>query len=477
MPAAARALVATALWGAPHTSLGEILRLDGRTAPGAYTLQGLAAFTLYALPDAPAWGKSQGTFPSVSFANLTAKDPKAPAGISPESAGLEVVLIKDADYSRLPGLGLGCPAQKRLQWPEGVPVARLPIPLNGGVASSSPVNITTTGIYYLLFANCENTTGAEIQIGGAVVVRNPFGFLTAIDFHKQTVYGWVSVTYVVLTIIWAGLCMTWQDELITIHAIVGVTISIGLIEAISWYFYLEFVNTYGEVADNTKCVMVMITVLKTYTAYTFVVVLSQGWRMTEETLDNCTLWKMAVVGLMWVLIAYMHEGAMANRHSFHIAAKMMVATAIAAFAANVVYFAWIFASLRGLKEGLRERGLTDQLKAVSTFANGLVVAAVLGCLGGALQIMDSADSLHVSWKYQFFADGGLPNLIHTGMVLVAMWAWMPSAGSGHMGYGGVGATEDQEDSAVWRDEADEEMFEGGNKVAPATVGAAASDNL
>merc|ERR1719356_2363176 len=114
---------------------------------------------------------------------------------------------------------------------------------------------------------------------------------------------------------------------------------IGLIEAVAWFFHLEFVNTYGFVTDNTKCVMVMMTVLKTYTSYTFVLVVSQGWRMTEEHLDNWTLCRMATVGLIWVLVAYVHEGAMVNRHSFHIATKLMVATAVAALAANAVYFA------------------------------------------------------------------------------------------------------------------------------------------
>jgi len=370
-------------------------------------------------------------------------------------------------------MGLGCEMGGRLPWPEGMPLTKLPVPLNGGIANSGPVNITATGTYYLLFSNCGNVTGAEVQLGGAVVVKNPFGFMSGVDFHKQTVYGWVSVTYLVLAIIWAGLCVAWQEELITMHAIVGLVIGIGLLEATSWFFHLEFLNTYGDVTDNTKCVLVMITVLKTYTSYTFVLVVSQGWRMTEEVLDNWTLFRMAVVGLMWVLVAYVHEGAMVNRHSFHIATKLMVATAVAALAANAVYFAWIFASIRTLKEGLMERGLSDQLKAVSTFNRALVVAAILGCLVGALQVMDSAGRVHVSWKYQFFADGGLPSLIYMGMVLVTMWAWMPAAGSGHMGYGGVGATDQEGD--VWRDEAEDDMFEGGSKVAPATLGKADDD--
>jgi hypothetical protein len=323
-------------------------------------------------------------------------------------------------------------------------------------------------------SNCGNFTQGEVS--GQVAVRNSFGYMTGTDYHKLSFYGYTAVLYLALTVIWGVLCLTWKQEFIAIHAIVGLVILLKLLESACWTFHLYNMNLSGDSSDSTVCVLVMLTTLTSYTAYTLILVISQGWRMTEEVLEDCLLFKMGFFGLIWVVANYLREGAMVHRQTFQISNNFMTATIFGSIVVNVMIFAWIFSSLARLSSNLKERALDEQLKAISRFTIALVVSVVASTLIVLLQTLDSMGSLQVAWKYQYLADGGLAQVVFACVVVVAMWVWMPKAGSGQLGYSApVGQNEDD---GLWKEDvADDDDVEvnGGNKIAPSTVGAADED--
>merc|ERR1719291_1286048 len=165
---------------------------------------------------------------------------------------------------------------------------------------------------------------------------------------------------------------------------------------------------------------------------------------------------------------------MVHRQSFHTSTKFMTMTAVGSILVNAMVFIWVLRSLARLSKNLRDRSLDHQLKAISRFTVALVVALVASTIVALLQLLDSMGSLQVSWRYQYLADGGLTQVIFAGVLVVAMWVWMPSAGSGQLGY--AAPIGQNEEDGLWKEGAEEDAEEnGGKKIAPATVGAMDED--
>jgi len=469
-PSTTLALIASALGQAFLLASGEVFHLKQRPIPGPYSLQGLTAFTVYAPPDGPTAEKA-GDGPFVEFKNLQAHstDPSKADGDLAGYGSVQLALVSVDDYEKYISKAPECDANDQLS--------------NGGAAMSTfnvgftksqfmHSGINKTGTYFLLMSNCGNLSQGEVT--GQVAVRNPFGFMSGTQYHKLSFYGYSMVLYMVLAVIWLALCLIWKQEFIAMHAIVGLVIGLKLVESVSWAFHLYNMNMSGEASDSTVCFLVMFTTLTSYTSYSFILVISQGWRMTEEVLEDWMLIKMGFFGLIWVVINYVREGSMVHRQSFHISSKFMTMTAVGSTMINAMVFLWVLTSLARLSKNLKERNLEDQLKAISRFTVALVVAIVASVMVVLLQLLDSMGSLQVSWKYQYLADGGLSQVIFTCVVVVAMWAWMPSAASGQLGY--AAPVGQNEEDGLWKEGGDEDAEEnGGNKIAPATVGAADED--
>jgi len=470
-PTTTLALVALALGQACLPASGEVFRLKERPVPPGYSLQGLTAFTIYAPPDGPTAAKA-GDGPFVEFKGVQAHstDPSKADGDLGHYASIQLSLVSVEDYDNHISKYPTCDSNDQIS-AEGASMSTYTVGFTKNQFMHFGIN--KTGTYFLLMTNCGNLSQAEVS--GQVAVRNPFGFMSGTQYHKLSFFGYNMIFYIVLTVIWLALCVIWRQELIAVHAIVGLVIALKLVENVSWTSHLYSMNMSGEVSDSTVCILVMFTTLTTYTSYTFILVISQGWRMTEEVLEDCMLIKMGLFGLFWVVINYVREGSMVHRQSFHISSKFMTMTAVGSIVVNAMVFIWVLTSLARLSKNLKERNLDDQLKAISRFTVALIVALVASVIVALLQVLDSMGSLQVSWKYQYLADGGLSQIIFAGVLIVAMWVWMPSAGSGQLGY--AAPIGQNEEDGLWKEGGAEEDAEenGGNKIAPATVGAMDED--
>ncbi|CAK0830346.1 unnamed protein product [Prorocentrum cordatum] len=450
-------------------SSGETFKLEKRPIPSAYSLQGLSAFTVYAPPDGPPAKADDGPF--VEFKGLQAHstDPNKGDVDLENYASLQLSLISKEDYDSHIAKGPLCIGDQLSS--EGTVMHMNTVGFTKSQFLHKSLN--KTGVYFLIMSNCGNVSLAEVS--GQVAVRNPFGYMSGTEYHKMTFYGYTTVVYMALAIIWGGLCLTWMQELIAIHAIVGLVIGLKLLECVCWTVHLYTMNLSGDSSDAIVCVLVMLTTLTCYTSYTFILVIAQGWRMTEEVVDDWMLLKMGLFGVVWVVISYLREGAMVHRQTFQISFNFMTLTAVGSFVVNIMIFAWIFSSLARLSRHLKDRSLDEQLKAVSRFTVALICSLAASVLVALLQLLDSMGSLQVSWKYQYFADGGLSQVNFACMVVVAMWVWMPKAGSAQLGYS-LPVGQNEEDG-LWKEDGGEDNVEhdGGNKAPPATLGAADQD--
>jgi len=471
-PTTSLALVVSALLlqAIPPAS-GEIFHLDKRPIPPAYSLQGLAAFTVYVPPDGPT--AQAGGSPFVEFKGVQAHstDPTMADDALAHYGSVQLSLISVDDYDQHISKGPVCDLNGQLS-NEGASMSKYNVGFTHTQFVHSDIN--KTGVYFLLMSNCGNFSQGEVI--GQVVVRNTFGFMSAIQYHKLSFYSYCTMVYTVLAVIWGLLCVTWRQGLIAMHGLVGFVIGLKVVECVFWTGHLYSLNLSGEASGIVACLPIMFTVVSSYSSYTLILVISQGWRMTEEVLQECTVAKIGVFGLIWISFNYLREGAMVHRQSFHISSNFMTMTALGAMTTNGILFAWILMSLAKLSNGLKERNLENQLKAVSRFTVAFIVAIVASFPVAVVQLLDSLGSLAVPWKYQYLADGGLVHVIVASMVVVAMWVWKPSADSDQLGYDAAPIGQN-DDEGLWKEDGDDEDAEenGGNKIAPATVGAADED--
>lgn len=468
MPIARKARVLAAVALAFPLASGEIFKFDQRPLPGPYSLQGLAAFTLYAPGDSPKKNDG-GERPFVEYRDIQAHSTaQGQADSSLDTyKSIQMTLISEEDYEKHIAQGPICNSMDQLETKSAPGVTMHTVYFTK--TETEHVEVNKTGTYFLLVSNCGNFSSGVIN--GNVAVRNPFGYASGTDYHKMVSYGYFFGIYIVMALVWGLLCVMWKSELIAMHGVVGLVLALGLVEAGAWYYYLSNMNQTGIVGESMVCVLVMFTVLTTYTSYTFILVVSQGWRMTEEVLDDCMLCKMAIFGLIWVVASYLREGAMTHRQAYHISTKFMTMTLVPNLVVNLLILAWIFLSLGKLSKTLQERSLNDQLKAISRFTTGLAIAVAVGSLVAVVQLLDSSGSLQLGWEYQFLVDGGLSHVIFISMLGLSMFVWMPSAGSAQLGYA---PPVDQEDDGLWKEGGDDENG-GGNKIMPDTVGAADED--
>lgn len=465
---ASKTLVLAVLWQALlPPARGEVFKFEQRPIPAPYSLQGLTAFTIYAPSDAP--GGANGEHPWVEYRGLQAHSTsheKADLQMAGYKS-LQLALMSEDDYHAHIESGSVCNEMEQLE--AKATAAEMHV-TSFTETVEQHVELKKTGIYFLLMSNCGNFS--EGTVTGSVAVKNPHGFVGATDYHKMVTFGWLFVAYVIAAIVWAILCAMWKSELIAMHGIVACVLVLGLIEAGAWYFYLSGVNQNGNVVDSIVCVLVMLTVLVNYTAYTFILVISQGWRMTEEVLDDCTLCKMGMFGLIFVVASYLREGAMTHRMAYHISSKFMTATIFPSMIVNVFIFTWISKSLYKLMGTLKERSMDEQYKVVVRFTVGLVASFCFGSLVFLVQLLDSTGSLKIDWKFQFLTDSGLSHITFLFLVCLGMFLWMPQANSSKMGYQ---PPAEQEEDGLWKEDGIEAASPHGNKIAPDTVGVADAD--
>jgi len=462
----ARIVLVLALGQAFLHASGEVVTFERRPIPEPYSLEGLAAFTVYGPADGPTAQSGDGPFVEFRGVQAHSTDPRKADGDLKSYAGLQFVIIGVDEFQKNTSTVPPCGYNGQLS-PTDAPMLIYNFGFNTSQFMHGAIN--KTGAYFLLLSNCGNVSLGEFS--GHVAVRNPFGFMSGTQYHKLSFYGYSTLLYTVLALVWAVLCLTWRKELIAIHAVVAIVIGLKLLECVFWTVHLHSLNASGVASDITVCALVMFTTWTTFASYMFILVISQGWKMTVSKLDDCMLFKIAAVGIVWVSVNYLREEAVVNRQSFNISEKAMTMTAVASTASNAAVFVWILRSLARLSRILRERKLDDQLKAIRRFTAAITAAVGASALVALFQLMDSTGSVQVAWKYQYLADGGIPQVVFACVVAAAMCAWVPSAGSSQLGYSTAPVSQNDEDPPQDAEQND------GHKVAPATFGAPDDEDL
>mmetsp|Transcript_28818 Transcript_28818/g.79426 ORF Transcript_28818/g.79426 Transcript_28818/m.79426 type:complete len:517 (-) Transcript_28818:207-1757(-) len=458
-----------------NVAQAQIYTLLDEPAPGNKSLHTLYAFYVYSHEEAPE--KSLGS-PFVKFQNIKAVPADGNSDLSLKSyMGLQLGILKFAKFWDLINPQKFCCDSVDVQNGDCPVMDQLLMQRNPEVdgdidaymhtapfanadakfSKDDKMIVRRTGVYILVLSNC-----GELQVGtltGSVIVKNAYGFLPGIEYHKLPFYGWLLLFYGGLGLAWMLLSLRWWRELINIQNCVAIVILLGLFESFLWWIFFNDWNSSGLRGRFLFVMAILFSVVKSTFSYMLVLVASMGWGVTRPFLDPQALMKIKAISTMYIILGFLRETALSFRHSHSLSLGFVVVCLLPVSLLNGGIFYWIFSALSNLIETLKERQQQEKLSIFQTLWWVLVTSLGFAGLMMVFQIMDVSSSITTTWKYQWLFSDGVSHILFAFVLVVMMYLWAPHKYSQRYAYTHM-ENKDKESveavDSVWADEAAEE---------------------
>jgi hypothetical protein len=213
------------------------------------------------------------------------------------------------------------------------------------------VEISSTGMYYLYFMFCNPQLKGTL-INGRTVWRNPDGYLPGKMAPLMTFYGFMSLAYIALGLIWfLGFVQFWKD-IIQLHYHITAVIALGMCEMAVWYFeYVNFNSTGSRPMGITLWAVTFSSVKKTLSRLLLLVV-SMGYGVVKPTLGGITS-KVLSLGAIYFVATEALELVehLGNINDFSGKTKLFLVLPVAFL--DSCFILWIFSSLSRTLEKLQ----------------------------------------------------------------------------------------------------------------------------
>lgn len=437
-----------AWFGGPGVQ-AQLYKFEDTPVPEAKSLHTMYAFYIYSHIDAP--DRSLGS-PFVKFHSLVAQSTSATETNDKLEtySGVQLSILPYSDFWKLINPNRFCSLPDDVQAgyasaPDQLLVQAGPNPeavgmythtvrfaKPGAIPKDVQVPVRLTGVYILVFSNCGNFIDATVS--GSVVVKNAYGFLPGNEYHKMPFYGWLSLGYAALAVMWLLLTFRWWRELIHIQGCIAGVIFLGLVEAFLWWIFFNDWNSSGNRGKVLFVLAIMSTVLKSIFSYMLVLVASLGWGVTRPYLDQRTILKIQAVSLLYIVLDFIRETVLSFRHSHTLSLTFVLLCLLPVSLLNGGIFYWIFTALSGLIETLRERRQSDKLLLFQRLWKLLVFAMGVASLMLLWQIFDLSRSIMLRWHYQWLFADGVSHLLFLVVLMVMMFLWAPNTNSQRYAY-------------------------------------------
>lgn len=197
-----------------------------------------------------------------------------------------------ADLSRLTGCKVG-----RVITRQGPHVIEIPFSGNKTEASLDEekiYEIPRTGFYNLYFITCSSKMDGLV-VNGQTVWKNPSGYLPGRMAPFMTFYGFMSLAYVVLGVIWFFQYVRFWKDILQLQNCITVVIALGMCEMAMWYFeYVNF-NASGYRPMGITLWAVTLGAIRKTVSRLLILVVSMGYGVVRPTLGGLTS-KVIVLG-------------------------------------------------------------------------------------------------------------------------------------------------------------------------------------
>jgi len=325
-------------------------------------------------------------------------------------------------------------------------------------ANNEPV----TGIYVLAVTNCGDFQDATLD--GTIVVKHPYGYLPGNEYHKLPFYGWLSMAYTTLALVWTGLTLRWWRETVAIQNCITVTIFLGLLECFLWWNHYNDWNLEGYRSRLMYALALLASVVKNIFSYMLILVASLGWGVSRQYLDPGIMRRIKLLTVVYIVLDVLKEVVVdAQNSQEQLPAVFVLLCLLPVSLLNGVIFYWVFAALSNLIESLKDRRQEAKLQVFRRLWGILVLALTIATLTQLYHIFHVPGSYGLGqWRDEWLYSDGISHLLFFAVLASIMYLWAPHKHSQRYAYNAVEKIGDENEehkrlkTVTWTDEDEED---------------------
>lgn len=288
------------------------------------------------------------------------------------------------------------------------------------------LQINATGMYYLYFMFCDpSLKGTTIQ--GRTVWRNPKGYLPGKMAPLMTLYGFMSLSYLLLGLAWFLRFVQFWKDIIHLHYHITAVIALGMCEMAVWYYEYANFNSTGTRPMGITLWAVTFTSVKKTLSRLLLLVVSMGYGVVRPTLGGHGIaYKVLLLGLFYFIASEALELVehLGNINDFSGKTKLLLVLPVVCL--DSCFILWIFSSLSKTLEKLQTRRNLAKLELYRKFTNTLAVSVLLSIAWIGFELyFNATDPLSELWQIAWIIPA-FWSLLSYALLVVICILWAPS---------------------------------------------------
>jgi hypothetical protein len=379
----------------------------------------------------------------------------APASVKPMTRSVQVMVF-NANYLPLfiaPGTDqrflccLGTPADigrcqkgklETFQLPDGRHVAdmsaqqgfwktHVQLSSKGGRPFRKKYNISETGVYYMVVANCDGfVNGGYLNVEGSLTWASPFGFLPGKFFGLRVFFAVMTAVYGMASLVWFIICACYWKDLQYQQGMISGLLFVGMLEMILWDADYNIYNIKGIRPAEVTVMAIVFGLSKKAMSRLLVLLLSMGHGTVKPFTNSPTVMKAIALSALYLVAGIVAESQSQLWQGHDVNPSTYATFQFPVTALDVSFVLWTVQSLRKLLKLLEEKKQGVKLQLFKLFARTLgtfVFASLVWTGFEVLFIM--ADTFDEHWDMFWIFSAFWHALYY--LVLVAMaFLWAPS---------------------------------------------------
>ncbi|XP_077213426.1 lung seven transmembrane receptor family protein [Tasmannia lanceolata] len=294
------------------------------------------------------------------------------------------------------------------------------------------VYITKTGMYSLFFISCDPKLKGLVM-SGKTLWKNPTGYLPGRMAPLMTFYIFMSLAYVLLSVVWFSQYMRFWRDILQIQHCITLVIALGLFEMTLWYFEYSNFNTTGKRPVGITTWVVTIGAVRKTVSRLLILCVSMGYGVVRPTLGGLTS-KVLLLGVTYFLASELLDIAENVGTINDISGKARLFLVLPVSFLDAFLILWIFTSLSKTLEKLQARKSSVKLDIYRKFTNALAVAVIASVAWICYEVYFKAtDPFSERWQSAWIVTA-FWDLLAFGVLCVICYLWAPSQNSQRYAY-------------------------------------------
>ena len=302
--------------------------------------------------------------------------------------------------------------------------------------NNSVVCITRTADVHAFIVLATVPSG-DVKPDGAVDItlnvemKNPWGYLSAVDHPNLVFFGFMTGLYSVYAFAWLILLMVQYRDLLRIQFWIGGVIALGMIEKALFFSEYNAVNLHGRESAGLMVFAELVSTGKRTLARLLVIIVSMGFGIVKPRLGPM-LPRVLAVGVVYFVASAVDSTGRALHDSEKPTDNMATTLVLTVIDAGICW--WIFLSLHGTMRTLRLRRNLTKLSLYRHFTNTLIFAVIASVAFMFWTLRQFRLPRCVNDWSELWLRAGFWHILFSFILLIIMILWRPTANNNRYAY-------------------------------------------